>query len=226
MQTRRTSAAAAAAKVEMAIAQKRELEVKFGHTRIVAPSAGVVSRRTATVGAVIQPGTELFRVIRDGELEWRAELPGHSLVRITPGAKTRIALDDGRTLDAKVRMVAPTIDAATRNGLLYVSLPPGAALRAGGHARGEILVDSATALSLPESSVISRDGYAFVYLIGKDDIARLTRVETGSRQRGLVEIIGGLPADARVVGTGAGFVKDGDLVRIATGQTLAQAGAQ
>jgi HlyD family secretion protein len=214
VQTRRSSAAAAAAKLELAIAQRDELRIKVAHTRIVAPASGVVSRRTATVGAVVQSGAELFRVIRDGELEWRAELPSHSLAKVRAGDLVRIALDDGGSLEARVRLVAPTIDAATRNGMVYVALPQGAALRSGGHARGEILVDHAQALALPERAVLARDGYSFVYVVGADRIARQTRIETGTRHNGLVEVAG-LPAGTQVVGTGAGFVKDGDLVRIA-----------
>jgi hypothetical protein len=135
-------------------------------------------------------------------------------------------LDDGNPVESRVRMIAPTIDTGTRNGLLYVSLPAGTRFRAGAHAKGEVLLDSDQALALPESSVLARDGYSFVYVVGSDDVARLTKVGTGGRQRGLVEITGGLGADARVVSTGAGFVKDGDLVRIAPGseQRVAQAG--
>ena len=150
-----------------------------------------------------------------GELEWRAELPNHSLARIQEGAPARILLDDGHAIEATVRLVAPTIDAQTRNGQVHVALPRGAALKAGGHARGEILVASAQALAIPESSVLARDGYAFVYTLGPDKVARLTRIETGARQQGLVEVSAGLRPETRVIGTGAGFVKDGDLVRIA-----------
>jgi HlyD family secretion protein len=226
VQTRRTSAASASARLELAIAQRRELEIKAGHTRVYAPYAGVISKRTATVGAVVQQGNELFRLIKDGQLEWRAELPSHSLARISEGAPARILLDDGRAIEASVRLVAPTIDASTRNGLVHVALPRGAALKAGGHARGEILINNAQALAVPESSVLTRDGYPFVYTVGQDHIARLTKIETGARQQGLVEVNAGLRPEARVIGTGAGFVKDGDLVRVApmTAQRAAQGG--
>ena len=215
VQTRRTNAATAAAKLDLAIAQRDELQIKIAHTRVLAPSAGIVSRKSATVGAVVQQGTELFRLIKDGEIEWRAELPSHSLSQVKQGARARIALDSGEYVDATVRMVAPTIDAATRNGLVYVSLPKGAALKAGAHARGEILMGAAQALSLPESSVLARDGFPFVFTVGQDAKAHLTRIETGARQNGRVEVSSGLAPDARVVVTGAGFVKDGDLVRVA-----------
>ena len=214
VQTRRTQAATAAAKLELAVAQRDELLVKIAHTRVVAPSAGVISKRSATVGAVVQQGTELFRLIRDGELEWRAELPSHSLAHIEAGALARILLDSGAWLEASVRMVAPTMDSATRNGLVYVSLPKGVTLKAGGHARGEIILASAQALSLPDASVLTRDGNAYVYTVGADSIARLTRITTGARQRGRVEVTAGLKPEDRVVGSGTGFVKDGDLVSV------------
>lgn len=214
VQTRRTSAAASRAKLDLAIAQKRELQIKIAHTRVVAPSAGVISKKLATVGTVVQQGNELFRLIKDGEIEWRAELPSHSLERIGAGASARILLDNGEQIEGRVRLVAPTIDTGTRNGQVYVSLPRGTALKAGGHARGEILLSNSSALALPESAVLARDGFPFVYTVGPDNVAHLTRVETGARQQGLVEV-NGLGADARVVATGAGFVKDGDLVRVA-----------
>lgn len=216
LQTRQTTAEAAAAKLELARAQRRELEVRIAQTRIVAPANGVISKKMATVGAVVQPGNELFRLIRDGQVEWLAELPSHSIGRVQPGARARVLLDDGSAVDASVRLVAPTIDAATRNGLVYATLPAGTRLKPGALAKGEILLNDAQALALPESSVLTRDGYPFVFVVGDDRIARLTRIETGARQRGLVEISTGLQGDVQVVKTGAGFVKDGDAVRLAS----------
>lgn len=215
VQTRRTAAATATAKLDLALAQRDELLVKIAHTRITAPASGTISRRTATVGAVVQQGNEFFRLIRDGELEWRAELPSHSLSRIQAGATARVALDERSSVEGRVRMVAPTIDTATRNGLVYVQLPKGSALKAGAHARGEILMGDSQSLALPESSVLARDGFPFVFTVGADNIAHATRIETGARQGGRVEVSSGLKSDARVVAAGAGFVKDGDLVRVA-----------
>jgi RND family efflux transporter MFP subunit len=226
-QTRRTAVLAASARLDLAAAQKRELEVKIGYTRVLAPAAGVVSKKLATVGMVVQPGAELFRMIRDGELEWLAELPTHSIVQVQPGVNVSIALDDGRTMDGTVRLVAPTIDANTRNGLVHVSLPRNAGFKPGAHARGEIRIGTVQAFALPESSVLIRDGYPFVYVVDGEHIARLVKIETGARQRGFVEVSGGLKPGARVVATGAGFVKDGDLVRVAPGSSrVAQAGEQ
>src|SRR5262245_6379156 len=161
IQTRRTAAATAAAKLELAIAQRNELQVKVAQTKVFAPAAGVISRKSATVGAVVQPGNELFRLIREGDIEWRAELPSHSLSQIRAGMVTRIQLDNGDSLHTTVRLVAPTMDTATRNGVVYVSLPKQTPLKAGAYARGEILLEQAESLSVPESSIVTRDGNPF-----------------------------------------------------------------
>lgn len=228
VQGRRTAALAAAAKLELAQAQRRELEVRIAHTQVLAPAAGVIARRTASVGAVMQPGMELFRLIRDDQLDWLAELPDRALAQVQPGARAYLQLDDGRSVEGIVRLVAPTIDARTRNGLVYVGLPQGGALKAGGHAKGEIVVANASMLTLPEGVVLNRDGQPFVYVLDGNEVARLTRIETGMRQHGLVEVAGGLRAGARVVATGAGFVKDGERVRVAPSeqQAVAAAGAK
>lgn len=226
VQGRRTSAQAAAAKLELADAQRRELEVRIAHTRVLAPAAGIVSKRSATLGAVMQSGQELFRMIRDEEVEWLAELPDHALARVRIGAPAKIALDDGRKVTGTVRLVAPTIDTKSRNGLVYVALPPGAPLKAGGHARGEIEVGSSTVLTLPEAVVLNRDGQPFVFVLGADSVAQLKRIETGERQRGLVEVTGGLDAGSKVVATGAGFVKDGERVRVAPSPSATPPAAQ
>ncbi|WP_284615359.1 efflux RND transporter periplasmic adaptor subunit [Aquabacterium humicola] len=212
LQTRRTAMQAAAAKLELAKAQRRELEVKLAQTRVLAPADGVIAKRAATVGAVLQPGAELFRLIRDQQLEWLAELPGHAIVQVKPGATVQLQLDGGRSVPATVRLVAPTLDAASRNGLVHVALPAGTALKAGSHARGEIVIGEVNALTLPEGVLLMRDGQPHVFELDRNDVARLKRIETGARQRGLVEVLAGLKPDSRVVGTGAGFVKDGERV--------------
>ncbi|WP_374384204.1 efflux RND transporter periplasmic adaptor subunit [Thermomonas sp.] len=214
LQTRRTAADAAAARLELAQAQAAELDLRIAQARVLAPAGGVIARRSATVGSVMQPGLELFRLIRDDEIEWRAELPDQAIEQVKPGALAVVRIDATRTVQGKVRLVAPTVDPRTRNGIAYVSLPPGTPLRSGGHAQGEVRVGSAEVWTLPESALLSRDGQAYVYVIGADGAARATRVQTGVRQAGAVEVIG-LPAETAVVTTGAGFVKDGERVRVA-----------
>jgi hypothetical protein len=126
----------------------------------------------------------------------------------------RIFLDNGESIQSTVRLVAPTMDSATRNGLVYVSLAKNSDMKAGAYARGEILIEEAEGLAVPETSLITRDGNSFVFTLEPDSKVRLSPVVTGTRQRGRVEISAGLRVQDRIVGAGAGFVKDGDLVRV------------
>jgi HlyD family secretion protein len=174
----------------------------------------VVSARGATVGAVAQPGQELFRLIRSGRLEWRAEVPATELARLSPGTVARVTPAGGQAVQGTVRMVAPTVDAATRNGIVYVDLPQPGTARAGMFARGEFEFGSSQGLTLPQSAVLLRDGFSYVFRVDGENKTRMVKVTTGRRVADRVEIVSGLDAQAIVVASGAGFLSDGDTVRV------------
>lgn len=216
---RTTQARIAAARATLA-AQ----EVRLRHARVVAPDAGVISARSATVGAVVATGTELFRLIRQGRLEWRAELTAAELARVRVGARASITLADGSQVPGRVRMVAPTVDPRSRAGLVYVDLPPladakaaadGRGPKAGMFARGEFELGDSQALTLPQQAVVVREAFSYVFRLDADSRVAQVKVQTGRRVGDRVEIIAGLAQDARVVVEGAGFLNDGDLVRVA-----------
>jgi HlyD family secretion protein len=197
---------------QRALASAQALRLR--QTQVLAPDDGVISARSATVGAVLPAGAELFRLIRQGRLEWRAEVAAADLARLRPGLPAVVATPGGDTVRGVVRMIAPTVDPATRNGLVYVDLPAPGALRAGMFARGEFDIGASAALTLPQGAVLLRDGFNYVMRLGPDAKVVQTKVETGRRVGDRVEITGGLAADARVVASGGGFLADGDLVRV------------
>jgi RND family efflux transporter MFP subunit len=133
----------ALARVHAAQAKVQADELRVSQTRILAPDDGVISARTATVGSLAQHGEELFRLIRGGRLEWRAEVTAAELARVSPGMAASL-VPPGAPAEALVRglvrMVAPTLDPQTRNALVYVDLPADGPLRAGMFVRGEIQV--------------------------------------------------------------------------------------
>ena len=205
---------------QRAAAQMQQLRLR--QTQVLAPDFGVISARSATVGAVLPAGQELFRMIRQGRLEWRAEVAANDMALLKPGMNALVTAGTGPALKGTVRMVAPTVDAATRNGIVYVDLPlPGAvsagsasSARAGMFARGEFEVGSGSGLTLPQSAVLLRDGFSYVLRVGADMKVAQVKIGTGRRVGERIEITGGLPADARVVAAGGGFLADGDTVRV------------
>lgn len=203
----------AKANLAAAEAQLRAQRIRLEQTHIRAVDDGVVSARSATLGSVVQVGTELFRQVRQNRIEWRAEVLAEQLARIRPGQKAQIRVAGGGTLEGVVRMPAPTFDPKTRMALVYVDLPHPGDARAGDFARGLIEVGRTQALTVPESAVVLRDGNAYVFEVGEDDRVIQHKVATGRRRDGRVEITHGLDARATLVASGGAFLNDGDRVR-------------
>lgn len=225
IQQYQTAEATAAARVAALRARVDADQVRLAQTTIVAPDDGVVSARNATVGSVVAPGQELFRLIRQQRLEWRAEVPAPDLARLRAGMPATVTPSGGEPVKGRVRMVAPTVDPATRNGLVYVDLPQPGDARAGMFARGEFQVGTAEGLTLPQSAVLLRDGFRYVFVVGADQKVQQVKVETGRRLGDRVEITAGLPGGARVVEAGGGFLADGDLVHVVQPAAAASAAA-
>ena len=212
-----TSAQTAKARVEAAQAVLDAQQVRRSNTSVLAPDNGVISSRTATVGSVVNPGTELFKLIRQGRLEWRAEVTAAQLGRIAPGVPAVIVGASGAEVEGKVRQVAPTVDPQTRNALVYVDLPSiqqNSAIKAGMFAQGTFQLGRSNAVTVPQQAVVPRDGFNYLLLLQGDSRVKEFKVETGRRVGERVEITTALPPDAQVVVQGAGFLNDGDLVRV------------
>lgn len=214
-----TAADTALARLNAARARLRSAELKRSKSSVVAPDDGIISARSATVGSLTQPGEELFRLIRGGRLEWRAEVTAAELARLRPGQPVRLETPNGANVTGTVRAVAPTVDPQTRNGIVYVDLPPeaGQALSAGMFTRGRFELGQQPALTLPQSAVLLREGFAYVFRIepGDGELARVTQLKVGTGRRAGERIeVSGLAADARVAAGGAGFLADGDTVRV------------
>lgn len=227
-----TAETAADARVKAARAGLDAAELRVRHTRVVASDDGVISFRApvATLGAVVPQGQELYRLIRQHRLEWRAEVPAAELTRLKVGQKVVVTPPAGGKVTGVVRTIAPTVDSQTRNALVYVDLPASAGngadapLKAGMFARGEFELGKGRGLTLPRQAVAMRDGFNFIFLVGADQRVTQTKVDVGYRDAERVGINTPLPADARVVASGAGFLSDGDLVQVTAAGSSATKG--
>ncbi len=205
---------AAQAKVQQATADLESAEVKLRYARVLSPDDGVITSRTVVVGQIAQAGNEMLRLLRNGRIEWRAEIPEGRMRDVHVGQAVRVTMADGSELAGRVRTVAPTVQSGTRTGLVYVDLPKPEGARPGMFARGEIEVSRGMAATLPLASVVVRDGYSYVFVVTDDQRVERRRVETGSVREGRVEIVAGLNPRERVVERGAGFLQDGDRITV------------
>ncbi|MDO5505772.1 MAG: efflux RND transporter periplasmic adaptor subunit [Pseudoxanthomonas suwonensis] len=183
-----------------------------------APADGIISHRFVQPGQVVAAGTELLRLIRDGRLEWRADLPASQLAQVSPGDPVRLRVDDGNSIDGRVRAVSPGVDAASRTGTIFVDLPPGlleaGTVQADAFLEGRIDVGSARVLAVPAAAIVLRDGFPTVFSVDGDGVVRQHRIQAGARDDGFVAVEDGIDAGMQVVVEGAGFLAEGDRVQV------------
>jgi RND family efflux transporter MFP subunit len=212
----------AGARVASAQAQLDSQLLRLKQTQALAPDAGIISSRTASVGAVMGAGSEMFKLIRQGRLEWRGEVTSAELARVRVGTGVTLTSPTGAQVKGRVRSVAPTVDAATRNGLVYVdvleTLGSGKAavngFKPGMFARGEFDLGSSNALTVPQTAVVVRDGFSFVYRVGPDKRVTQLKVQTGRVVGDHIEIQSGVKPEDPLVASGGSFLSDRDLVRV------------
>jgi len=224
-----TAEMTAKARIASAKAALSSQQLRLRYTQVVAPDSGVISARSATVGSVVGVGTELFKMIRQGRLEWRAEVTAAELARLKTGTSAVVKAANGSELTGKVRMIAPTIDPQTRSALVYVDLPAAegsnAAFKAGMFASGQFELGTSDAMTVPQQAVVVRDGFSYVFRLNQDQRVSQVKVQSGRRLGDRIEVVSGLTPDAVVVVSGAGFLNDGDLVRNAAAPARVAAAA-
>jgi len=187
--------------------------------RIVAPDSGIISAANAIVGSISQSGTELFRLIRKGRLEWRPELTAEELMTIRKGMTAEITVGEGRVIKGTVRAISPSVNMQTRYGYALITLPDSSGIVAGAFARGTFDVSGGkkTLLTLPQSAVMQRGSMTYVLVVGPDNHVHERAVTIGQRNGDRVQIRQGLNANEPVVESGGSFLTEGDVVLVVKG---------
>ena len=213
VEQRQSAARQAEARLMSARAHREEVAVRLAQARLVAPADGVVIRRSVQLGAVSAEGQEMFRLVRDGRLELDAKVPELDLAAVHPGLAARVVHGDWQ-VQATVRAVAPMVATDTRLGVVHIALAADSPLRAGMFARAEILIDAAPTLVVPQAAIVFREDAPAAFVQNADNNVSLRRLTTGARRDGFVGVLGGLRPGELVVTSGAGFLSDGDSVRV------------
>jgi len=210
----------ARAKLQSAKAQLDAQLLRLKYTKVLASDDGVISSRSATLGAVATHGQELFRIILKNRLEWRGEVTAAEIGRLRPGGAVTVTVPGQGSVNGTVRFLAPTLDVQSRNGLVYVDLPGASAkgLRAGMFAEGEFHLGVDTGLVVPQEAVSLREGFSYVFRLGEQsgDQAKVGQIKValGRRSGDSLEILSGLKPEDGLVASGSTFLTDGDIVKV------------
>ena len=226
----RTSKLQAQASLQASKARLSTQRLSVSNANVVAPVNGVISEKMAEVG-MVAGSDPLFTIIKGGILEWRADIDPKLIGEVNVGTPVRVSLPGGDSVMGQVSRIAPTAD-NNRQITIYASLAANAKARAGMYQTGEFLLGSISAQTVPNSAIVSNDGYDYVMLVtnisikdGKN-IGRIKqqRVTLGERFGDNVTLTEPLPAESRLVKQGGSFLNDGDLVRVV--DALSQTGKQ
>ena len=202
---------AAAAQLASARASLSETRTRLNQTTIRAPVAGLIISRSVTRGQIVQPGTELFRMVRDGRLELDARVPETELGLVRAGQAATVSSDGVGSAQGRVRIVTPEVDAQTRLGLARIALSGNSGQRPGMFARAAIDVGAHPAVTVPTPALLYRENRPGVFVLGAENRVTFQTVEVLSRTDEHTSV-SGLDDGARVVVDGAGFLGEGDRV--------------
>lgn len=206
----------AAAQVAAAEAGLAEMRTRVGQATVRAPVSGLITSRKVVKGQIVGAGMELFRLVRDGKLELNAEVPETQLAMVRPGMPAVVTSDQLGTVNGVVRIVTPQVNTQSRVGVARIALTGAGGFRPGMFAKGEINVGEQPAVTVPSVAVVYRDNKPGVFVLGAQSVVRFRPIVIGARTKDSVEARSGLVAGERVVVEGAGFLADGDHVRVVT----------
>lgn len=215
----RTAAAVTKAQVDVARAQLQARRLDLRNASVVAPDDGTISARAATLGSVTPVGEELFRLIRQNRLQWRAEVTAAEVSAIAPGQPVSLTLPDGSAAHGVVNRIAPALDPQSRVAIVYADVEPGSHARVGMYTGGRVALGASDALVVPASALAMHDGRSNVaVVVDRDGVRRvaLREVQTGRREGSDVEIVRGLAGMDYIVREGAGLLNEGDIVTLAS----------
>ncbi|WP_420853729.1 efflux RND transporter periplasmic adaptor subunit [Shinella kummerowiae] len=201
------------ADIKVAQSQIDDINLKLARTAVKSPVAGIVSARTAKVGAIASgAASPLFTVIQDGAIELKADVSEDGILKLAPGQKATITLAGGAAeVTGEIRLVEPTLDAQSRLGRVFIRFDDPGKARAGMFANAEIIVEEKQGIVLPLSAITTTDGKTVARKV-ENGVVTLVPVETGVQDGQVIEIVSGLKEGDEVVAKAGAYVRDGDKV--------------
>ncbi len=193
-------------------AQRSELMVRISRSEVRTPAAGIVSRRTAKLGAVASAvGEPMFRIIADGEIELDAEVPEQRLLELKEGQGADVILADGSKVEGKIRLLSPEVDRTSRLGRVRIALQSEGKARIGSFARASIELRRSMSVTVPSSAIIYDGGKTSLQTVANGAV-KTRAVEVGLITGGRAEILKGIDSGETIVVRAGPFLRDGDAV--------------
>ena len=195
-------------------AERQELLVRIDRTEVKAPVAGIVSRRSAKLGASpSSAGEPLFRIIEDGAIDLEADVPEQSLARLAVGMPAELKLPGVQgAVAGRVRLVNQEVDKASRTGKVRIALEDVSHAHIGAFASGQVELTRRAGVGAP-ATAFEREGDSARLYVVRDGKIEERQVKPGIADGESVEIESGVAAGESIVARAAAFLRPGDRVR-------------
>jgi RND family efflux transporter MFP subunit len=201
---------------DVAKKQRQQAQYLESKTRILAPRAGLITKRHISVGDYVTPGRALFNLVSIDTLRARIAFPEHQAASISVGKQVSLstpAVQEGIAI-GKVTSINPQIDPRSRAIDVIVEFDNPGGWYPGASVDASLIVKRIEdALLIPAISVVRRGGGDVVFVVDGEH-ARQRPVVLGWREEGLVEIVSGLAAQDQVVTEGAAHISDGSRLTV------------
>jgi multidrug efflux pump subunit AcrA (membrane-fusion protein) len=192
---------------------------KPGPVSLRAPAAGLVTEVRTIVGAPASPQAgPMFRIAVNNEIELDAEVPSIHMLKLNPGATTRISRDGTPDLIGRVRLVLPEINRSTQLGHVRISLVNNPSLKVGMFARANIDARRSCGIAVPRAAI----DHLTVQVV-KGDIVETRKVKVGLVSDTSTEILEGLDVGDIVVADAGTSLHDGDQIKTSFADDLDRA---
>lgn len=213
-QTEKELAAQGVARAEARLKQAQEgsraAATIADYTRIVAPISGIITSKQADLGATVFPSQPLMTIEDEGSYQLELAVPESLATRIRSGTQVLVTLDAlNRAFTANITEIVPAADPVSRTFIAKIQLS-GKGLKSGMFGRGALKLGTmVNVITVPKQSVIEHGALTSLWILDKDNIARMRLIKTGKTLGERVEILSGLSDNERVVTGGVEKVSEG-----------------
>jgi len=175
---------------------------------VASPISGRITAAAVSLGAFVQPETELFRIADPKLIQVEAAISGADAPRIAPGNRAVLETADGRAIEGTVRSVTPGLNPETRTATAVLDVPP-EGLQPGQSVRARItpsIASTSKVIVVPEEAVQTFEGRDVVFVRTTSGF-EARAVTVGQRGSGRAEIVGGLSAGQSIAVRNAFLLK-------------------
>ncbi|NJD89936.1 MAG: efflux RND transporter periplasmic adaptor subunit [Geobacter sp.] len=202
--------ARAQARLKQAQEQAKSAGAMADYTRMTAPIAGIITARTADLGATVFPGQPVFTLEDESGYQLELAVPESAVAKVRPGTPVTVTLDAvAGTVATTIAEIVPSADPASRTFTAKVPLAM-KGLKSGMFGKGAIPVGAAVErISVAKKSIVERGAITYLWVIDSANIARLRIVKTGRSSADLTEITSGIAAGEKIAVSGLDKLLEG-----------------